>query len=95
MEMLSNIRFRRYLSIALLALLLGAQSAQAGHFHADALIAEDCLQCSVDFGQALKSSIAQGPATHEPGLDVHLAVLPAACSTSYRLAARGPPLHSC
>jgi len=95
MEILRDMRFRRYLSIALLALLLGAQSAQVGHFHADTLATEDCLQCSVDFGQALKSSIAQGPVSHEPGLDVYLVILPAASSTQYRLAPRGPPSHSC
>jgi len=95
MGKVTDIRIRRLLSVALLALLLAGQSAQTGHFHADYLFADDCLQCSVDGGQAVSSLIPQGPVVIKPGFDVPLAVLPAAFSTHYRRSARGPPSHSC
>lgn len=90
-----DIRIRRLLSVALLALLLGAQSAQAGHFHADYLLADDCLQCVVDYGQTLKPSTSPSSVATKPGVALVSAASPAAFSTHYRRSARGPPPHSC
>ena len=91
----TDIRIRRLLSVVLLAMLLGAQSVQAGHFHADALYAEDCMQCSIDGGHAVSSVAAQSPVVTVLGFDIPPAILSAAFTVHYRRSARGPPSHSC
>lgn len=91
MGFVTNIRIRRLLYVALLAMLLGAQTAQAGHFHADVLFAEDCLQCSVDGGHAVRSIIPAGPIVTKPAFEAPFAVSAAVFTSHYRRAARGPP----
>lgn len=84
----------RWLVAATLVLLLGAQLAQSAHLHPDHVLAQDCLQCQVQGGQAMAVTDASTP----PCLPVanasytDLTAIPAV--TFYRPAARGPPSHS-
>lgn len=78
----------------LVVLLLSAQVLQAAHLHADHSLAQDCVQCQVDGGQAMAVTDAVTPPCL-PAVDTsHPDVAVAPVATFYRLAARGPPTLS-
>ena len=85
----------RWLPILLLAALLGAQVAQAGHVHADHLLAQDCVQCKLDNGSALLQERAATSVVVIPAGEVHLTAPDAPVALHYRRAARGPPDNFC
>jgi hypothetical protein len=81
----------RWLPVLLLALLLGAQVAQAVHVHADHLLAQDCAECKLETGHAILADSLHAHTVVTPATIDRLVLPPAPVSLSYRLAARGPP----
>jgi hypothetical protein len=88
-------RVLKILPAVLLTVLLGAQTLQAAHFHADHLGSADCLQCQTHTGQAAVSNGSLVLPTQAAGGNHQPAIALAPVSTHYRLAARGPPALSC
>jgi len=88
-------RLFAFLPALLLAALLGAQTLQAAHLHADHPTGGDCLQCQIDTGQAALPSGGHAAAIPCAAGNACPGIALAPVATFYRLAARGPPALSC
>ena len=87
-------RRSRWVFVALMVVLLGAQVTQSAHLHAEHGLAPDCVQCQVDGGQAMAVSDARTPSCLPAANVPHPDMAVAPVATFYRLAARGPPTLS-
>jgi len=84
----------RLLSGPCLVLLLVLQGIEAGHVHADALSASDCVICQVDGAEAVAANVPRSPLAVAGAVQSAPRQRAAPLASFYRLLARGPPLIS-